>query len=67
MTIKIESNIPMPTRFPFADMKVGDSFLAPEGTNKSLVAVYASRHAKKTGTKFTVRRTPEGIRCWRIE
>ena len=67
MTIKIESGIPMPAKFPFAEMKVGDSFLVPDGTNRSTVAVYANRHGKKTGTKFTLRRTPEGIRCWRIE
>ena len=65
--IKIESGIPMPAKFPFAEMKVGDSFLVPEGMNKSTVAVYANRHAKKTGTKFTVRKTAEGYRCWRIE
>ena len=65
--IKIESGIPFPAHIPFADMKVGDSFLVPEGISKSTVAVYANRYAKKTGTKFTVRKTPEGYRCWRIE
>jgi hypothetical protein len=66
--IKIESGIPMPAKFPFAEMKVGDSFLVPEGMNKSTVAVYANRYAKKTGyAKFTVRKTAEGYRCWRIE
>jgi hypothetical protein len=67
MTIKIESGIPMPAKFPFAKMKIGDSFLIPVGVNKSTVSVYANRHAKKTGTKFTVRKTPDGYRCWRIE
>ena len=65
--IKIESGIPMPAKFPFAEMKVGDSFLIPAGVNKGTVAVYANRYAKKTGTKFTTRKTPEGYRCWRIE
>ena len=67
MSIKIESGIPMPAKFPFAEMKVGDSFLVPEGTSKNVVGVYARRHAIKTGTKFTIRKTPEGYRCWRIE
>jgi len=67
MTIKIESHIPFPAKFPFAEMKVGDSFLVPVGTHKNTVAVYATRYARKTGTKFTVRKTPEGYRCWRIE
>lgn len=66
--IKIESGIPMPTKFPFAEMKVNDSFLIPAGVNKGTVAVYATRHAKKTGyAKFTIRKTAEGYRCWRIE
>lgn len=67
MTIKIEPGIPMPAKFPFAEMKVGDSFLVPAKASKNTVAVYATRHARKTGTKFTVRKTPEGYRCWRIE
>ena len=67
MTIKIESHIPMPTKYPFPAMKVGDSFLLLGSTKKATVAVAANRHAKKTGTKFTVRQTPEGYRCWRIE
>jgi hypothetical protein len=67
MPIKIESGIPMPAKFPFAEMKVNDSFLVPESTSKNVVGVYARRHAIKTGMKFTVRKTPEGYRCWRIE
>jgi len=68
MTIKIESGIPMPAKFPFAKMLIGDSFLVPESISKSTVAVYATRYAKKTGyAKFTFRKTPDGYRCWRIE
>ena len=65
--IKIESGIPMPAQFPFAEMRVNDSFLLPEGTKRLTVAVAAGRYAKKTGTKFTTRKTAEGYRCWRIE
>ncbi len=67
MTIKIESGIPMPAKFPFAEMKLGDSFLVPESTSRNVVTVYARRHAIKTGMKFTIRQTPEGYRCWRIK
>jgi hypothetical protein len=67
MSIKIESGIPMPAKFPFAEMKVGDSFLVPESTSRNVVTVYARRHAIKTGMKFTIRKTSEGYRCWRIE
>jgi hypothetical protein len=67
MTIKIESGIPMPAKFPFADMRVNDSFLLLGNTKRATVAVAAARYAKKTNKKFTVRQTPEGYRCWRIE
>jgi hypothetical protein len=67
MTIKIESGIPMPNKYPFFKMRVGDSFAVPKGVDRTAVAVSALRHARKTGTKFTVRKTPEGYRCWRIE
>ena len=68
MTIKIESDIPIPTKYPFAQMKVNDSFAVPANTNRSAINVSAMRFGRKHGMKFTVRRTVDGtLRCWRIE
>lgn len=66
---KIESNIPMPVRkakskYPFAEMKVGDSFQFElrrgKATHIQTAAFYA---AKKLNMKFAIRET----RCWRIK
>lgn len=73
MTIKIEKNIPMPTRAaskPRAEkyailrqLEVGDSFAVPI----KVPALYnhARRVAKDTGRKFVVRPEGEGSRVWR--
>jgi len=65
--MKVESNIPMPSKFPFAGMEVGDSFLVPEGVLRATVTVAALRYGRKNGMKFTVRKVPEGFRCWRVQ
>lgn len=66
MKPKVEKNIPMPKRWPFDEMKVGDSFLIPKGVMRTTVSVSALRYGKRAGMKFTTRDTPEGYRCWRI-
>lgn len=76
---RIDKNLPIPNPtgqgrhsiYPFARMEVGDSFLVPpsmcpprtglNGARRS-VSMYAKRH----GTKFTCRKTPDGLRVWRI-
>lgn len=74
MTFIIESNIPAPTsrhsgwsKYPYAQMKVGDSF-AVDGASRDLVAnsacAFVRRHQKKW--RFSVRKTSTGYRCWRI-
>ena len=66
--MKVESGIPIPAKYPFAEMKVGDSFAVPPKINRSAVNVSAMRYGRKHGMKFTVRRTVDGtLRCWRIE
>lgn len=65
--MKIESNVPLPSKFPFAQMKVGDSFLAPPDINRTSVSVSAKRFGTKHGMKFTVRKVEQGFRCWRTE
>ena len=79
MTIKIEKNIPMPTRAaskPLAEkhpelrqLEVGDSFMVPIGA--SALANHARRVAKDTGRKFLVCTVVDqagaerGARVWR--
>ena len=65
----IEKGIPFPARgskYPFADMEVGDSFLAPD---TKIASVYNAAHAyaHKHKVSLRVRATPEGVRVWRIE
>ena len=64
---KIDSNIPLPTKWPFAKMKVGDSFAVPDDVKRQAIAVAAMRYGIKNDMKFTIRKTLEGnLRCWRI-
>lgn len=62
----VESNIPTPTRYPFAQMKVGDSFAIPDEIKSGSIKVNASRYGKQNNMKFTIRRTADGYRCWRV-
>lgn len=65
--MNIEKGVPLPKRFPFADMEVGDSFAIPAETRRSAVNVAAKRFGVKHGMKFTVRLMPDrSLRCWRI-
>ena len=63
--MKVESNIPIPGKYPFAQMQVGDSFLVPQDVKRQTVNVAALRYGRTSGKRFTVRMTPEGYRCWR--
>lgn len=70
---KIETGVPIPTvcgkqeRYPFGEMEVGNSF-SFEGVEVSNVRQAASQHKrrKKNKVKFTVRKTLNGYRCWRV-
>lgn len=81
-TYEIETNIPVPgpikREYPFAKLKVGESFLEPEGTdglplrdlqNRLLCCARRYKRSSKTAAKkdFTTRTVPAGIRCWRIK
>jgi hypothetical protein len=69
--IKIEHDIPIPeklpprTRYPWMDMGIGDSFLFPEAVKKS-GAASAMKASERYGRTFVVRRTKDGLRCWRL-
>lgn len=67
MKVEIQSNIPVPirkqgTQWPFAQMNVGDSFLANQSAR---VASFV--WAKKYNVKFASKRENGGVRIWRIE
>ncbi|HJW82448.1 MAG TPA: hypothetical protein VJ396_09410 [Acidiferrobacterales bacterium] len=48
--------------FPWRTMEIGDSFLA----NTPHIRTSAHAMGKYYGKKFSVRKTPEGLRVWRI-
>lgn len=77
MAEPIETGIPIPPpgngggrtpRYPLRELEVGDSFLVtdPSVTQRRLGSRLAN-FGKETGRKFTQRRTPDGIRVWRVE
>ncbi len=67
---EIESEIPLPhvlfgrpAKYPWAKMKVGDSFFSPCPS----VSTSVSHVNKKSGMKFTVRKsTKDGVQGWRV-
>lgn len=66
--MKVESNIPLPAIYPFAKMKVGDSFAIPSDIKRTAVSISAMRYGRKYSMKFTIRKMPDGgFRCWRLE
>jgi hypothetical protein len=70
---QIEKNVPIPknglhgrNKYPWREMKVGDSFLFAKDITKA--TAYANAHAaSRAGLKFLTRRTEKGFRCWRVE
>jgi hypothetical protein len=66
---KIERNIPIPARrkYPFSEMKPGDSFLL-HNARRSTVNARAVGFAKRKNPpwRFSIRNTPKGCRCWRV-
>jgi hypothetical protein len=74
----IESSVAMPKpRTPrghivpgvrVADMKIGDSFLIGQKSFSEInvIRVKAYNQATAIGCSLTIRKTPEGYRCWRI-
>lgn len=69
-SVKLESSVALPAErgsYPFAEMKVGDSFLVPTGKEASCQASMSK--AKKTlGFNLTIRTMEGGAkRCFRLE
>jgi hypothetical protein len=68
MAVKVEKDVPLPVKFPFAGMQVGDSFAVPPDVKRPAVTVAAMRFGRRHGVKFTVRQVADKTyRCWRIE
>ena len=77
MLFAIDKGIPVPngegkSKYPFADMAVGDSFLVPfvagkshEYTDKRLRSSAAIAQ-RRYEAKFVVRVVDGGVRCWRV-
>jgi hypothetical protein len=70
VTTQIDANIPIPTgrrtRYPWAEMAVGDSFLTKDASRNSLQA-QATRYGKQLDRRFTVRAVDDGFRVWRTK
>lgn len=66
--IPIDKGIPMPKRYPFDQMEVGDSFAVPPGVSRTTVAIAAMRYGRDHDMKFTIRMMPDrSYRCWRVK
>lgn len=74
--IKIEQGVPVPvnrarigSKYPFRDMKIGDSFFLP-ATYAKPASVRASAsyfQIRNKGYRFTAHEQDNGIRVWRIK
>ena len=74
--MKIDKGVPIPlkgargSKYPFAEMVVGESFFVPEKTPSQITPI-GIHHAKRLGFKFTPRTVIEngikGVRVWRKE
>lgn len=66
--LRIDKGVPIPNRYPFAEMEVGDSFAVPSHINRTTVSIAAMRYGRDHKMKFTVRLMPDrSYRCWRIK
>jgi hypothetical protein len=69
----IEGNWGRRTKYPLADMEVGDSFLVPAEDNPSRNGLYGAircfRNKEGNGDKmFSCKSVKDGgIRCWRVK
>lgn len=67
---QVERNVALPDaskkagKYPFSDLGVGDSFLAPE-SERLRVGASAYNFAARHGIKVSIRKVEGGIRVWR--
>jgi hypothetical protein len=72
MAIKIEKGVPLPTngsKYPFAEMEVGDSFavlIKEENKIRAAAGAYNSKH--KGESRLSIRKLSDNsFRCWKVE
>ncbi len=72
-TFPIEKSVKMPvitrgavTKYPFAAMAVGDSFAVTVSDKAARQAAYQWRVTHDKSRRFSVQKTPDGYRCWRV-
>lgn len=69
-TIRVEKDIPLPSsknvKYPFRQMRVGESFVFGPGSLASVRST-AALYKKVEGTLFRIAPAPGGFRCWRVE
>ena len=73
-SFKIEKGVPLPpsrrgrTLYPWADMEVGDSFVAGPYSTKfqNNVTTSAALQRRKHGRSFATRKDGDNLRVWRI-
>lgn len=72
---RIESNVPVPSnsgnrgrpsKYPFGEMAVGDSFAA-NLEEKDKIQCAASMYGRRKGMKFSTHKVGNSVRCWRIK
>lgn len=69
----IEKGVPLPqkrrrpSRYPFADMNVGDSFVTSNKSVRGAMIAYAKRHPKKCLRFIAEAQETGNIRVWREE
>lgn len=78
VSFTIQHKIPVPakwtcshSKYPFGDMKVGDSFEIPPGIEVSAVRTTASMYKLRKGPGFSIRKVssngqPAKYRVWRV-
>lgn len=65
----IDKDVPIPgrlTKYPFMNMRIGDSFLA-FGADIPRARSAARMHARRYGIYFVTRIEDDGVRIWRTE
>jgi hypothetical protein len=78
MSFILETDVPLPKRagggrtgskYPFAQMEVGHSFVVSDGvkigTVRSAIGAFSKRYSD--AGKFAVRQVEDGVRVWRTE
>ncbi len=70
--IPIDKGIPLPKqrtprKYPFAEMKVGDSFEFPPSLSNHSARSAAHQASLRLGLKFTVSKALGSVRCWRVK